>query len=404
VTRDDEHKLTITIDWASSGYSEWNYTYKVYSRPAASTSEEEWDQREVVNNVIWNHPAGAYNFKIVPYSIYGSRPAWEDIPSCPFTVQFCSSNKEGGIGVVHSGQAVLLDNGSCTGYNIQLYWASDIDYQGKLFKQYELQIINKDTGELLRTEILSEPQYLYLYFDQLKDLNQSPTPTAFTFQIRLMDICGQYTPWYVIDQNYKSCVAQTIEVIHKYVDDNNARDDAQDQAITDNNARDDAQDQAIADTQQAVSGLGATIINLGDTVQQIQQTLAEPISLTDTLSANCEVIKNPRLEAFSETVLTLTGASLMLDLSKANNFVVKLTAGAVTTIQFTGGCSGGKPIKVVVQQPSTTPTSISFAGVKWKTRTAPSQTMTPNAIDMYVFFDYGGTVGILGASAGKDFG
>ena len=142
--RDLQSELTITPYYDES-YPYYSGRLAVYSK---GIGEDTWTQREVVgDNIIVDHPAGEYQFKILPISILGNKPSFETAPIFTYTVEDVRDYPSN----VKNLQAQRSVNG------VQLTWdpVTDIDLAG-----YEIRKGSDwDTGEVITTDLYGTSFY-----------------------------------------------------------------------------------------------------------------------------------------------------------------------------------------------------------------------------------------------------
>lgn len=136
---DDQTELYITATFDPT-YPYYSGGLVVYSK---GPLDETWVKRDVVNNnIIIDHPAGEYNFVILPLSTTGITPAFETAPVFIYNVEDVSDYPSN----VKNLQVVRTING------VQLSWdpVTDIDLKG-----YEIREGNDwDTAEIITTDFM----------------------------------------------------------------------------------------------------------------------------------------------------------------------------------------------------------------------------------------------------------
>lgn len=313
----------------------------------------------------WRNPEpGDYLFRFIPFGTNGAKGKFEEGPNCPASVRFCAAMLPGGIGVVKSVNASLVDTGNCTGHDIVVSWLSDLMPDHPLFDHYEVQI--RDSGGAIVRTLNPWYEAGFAFSHEEQKALGGPSP-RYSFSVRVVDTCGAATPWKEGAVGMLSCWA-----------------------IADQGLRDDLQDK-IDDTNKRIDDLPPP---------KLENDPAP--KLAADMDAGCHAIKRPYLVGYSEAVKIIKNPvhPINLNLDEANTFV--LINPGLANVYFRNGCQPGNPVKVIVQQ-GAAPVELYFS-VKWRKKNPIKTTKTAGAIDMYVFFYYGEEIGWVGADAGRDFG
>lgn len=314
----------------------------------------------------WRNPEiGDFLFRYIPFGTNGAKGKFEEGPNCPGTIRFCASMLPGGIGVVKSVNASLIDTGNCTGHDIVVNWLADLMPDNPLFSHFEVRIKDASGAVVGTLALVYEAGFP---FSHERQVSMGGPSSSYTFEVRAADVCGAATPWKEGTVRMLSCWT-----------------------IADQNLRDDLQGK--------IDDLDNRIDNLPP--PKLESDPAPKLSAG--LDANCQDVTHPHLVGFSERVKQIDNPvhPIKLNLGEANTFI--LNAPSTATVFFEGGCKAGLPLKVIVKQGSTT-SELTFNGVKWRNKKVVKTTKTAGAVDMYVFFYYGAEIGWVGADAGRDFG
>lgn len=178
---EDGRKIVIDPNGLDPSYTRYNGEYKVFSHLQGSS--DAWVQRSTSANTILNHPAGAYEFKILPYNIYGVAADFSAAPTCNFSVPQCPPTE-----VLGTPQDVVVSvswDGSGGRYAYLLDWTDG----GVYVAGYQVVCRDIETGHPYHTADIETPYFRYTAAMQIQDGAPSDAK-GFTFEVRFRDDCG----------------------------------------------------------------------------------------------------------------------------------------------------------------------------------------------------------------------
>lgn len=181
-----------TIEWPPSGrqikftptlspsYRRYNGEYVVKSRSQGSGGS--WIERATVANAVIDHPAGAYEFKVLPMNDHGVVADMDSTPACNLSVPECPPVEVQGTPQNPTVSAVY--DGSTSRWNYVVDW----DDGGVYVRNYQVVVLDKDDGRHYRTQDVDESAFIYTGAMQIAD---SANDTGYRFEIRCRNYCDQ---------------------------------------------------------------------------------------------------------------------------------------------------------------------------------------------------------------------
>ncbi len=178
---DDGRQILISPNGLDDTYTRYNGEYKVFSRLQGTT--DAWTQRSTSANAILNHPAGAYEFKVLPYNIYGVAADFSSAPTCLYAVPQCPPTEV--LGTPQDVNVAVSWDGNGGRYGYMIDWTAG----GVYVASYQVVCRDIETGAVYHTADIETPYFRYTAAMQIQDGAPSDA-RGFTFEIRFRDECG----------------------------------------------------------------------------------------------------------------------------------------------------------------------------------------------------------------------
>lgn len=107
-------------------------------------------------------------------------------------------------------------------------------------------------------------------------------------------------------------------------------------------------------------------------------------TLTGAVNANDQVVSQPEIKDYSETVATAnSGAAYAVDLTQGNIYKLTLTGNCILTLSNPPATGKAGSLTLILVQDGTGSRTITWpASVKWPNGTAPTLTTTASAVDV----------------------
>lgn len=164
--------LGVTLDW--DRYPYYTGEFKVFSR-LKDSDDESWVERTVENgDTIFDHPAGLYEFKILPRTTLGLYPSFDLAPIFEFDVSEIAAEKPDKV-------QNFIAEGNIE--NIKLTWDLLEDAQ-----YYEIRLGEDwDTADIIGTDISKNVNEFY--YTNVEDDN------TYKFMIKAINVAGLYSDY-----------------------------------------------------------------------------------------------------------------------------------------------------------------------------------------------------------------
>lgn len=168
-------QIGIVLDW--DAYPYYTGRFEVYSRLKTEDNSDVWTLRDVTDgDTIYGHPAGLYEFKILPLTVLGMKPSLETAPIFEFNVSEIALEPP-----------AQVENFKATGNveNIYLKWDKVENASG-----YEIRIGEDwDTAKVIADGI-QDTQFYY---------TAAEAGNVYKFLIKAINVGGQYSEYASVD-------------------------------------------------------------------------------------------------------------------------------------------------------------------------------------------------------------